>query len=99
MDRPPWSLPVNSGAGSGHEGAAISMTAKPAGEPGHAEAFAAALRQLYEDAGSPPVAALIRRAATRAPPVTFVAQRFSDWLSGTNVPASSRVVVFLVTTL
>ncbi|MER5650207.1 hypothetical protein [Streptosporangium sp. NPDC002524] len=64
-------------------------------EPG----FSRALAQLYERAGRPTYAELIRRAAAQKPPVPIGKSSLSDWLGGVSIPSSPRVVEFLVTYL
>ncbi|MFI6518273.1 hypothetical protein ACIBF1_22140 [Spirillospora sp. NPDC050679] len=62
---------------------------------GAAERFAAALRELYEAAGSPLVRQLVRQGAAQQPPVKLTATSFSDWLAGKSVPSRPRAVEFL----
>src|SRR5262249_20227267 len=63
-----------------------------------AERFGAALRELYEAAGSPTRAALVRWGAGQQPPLRFNEKTLSDWLSSEKVvvPANERMVLALV---
>ncbi|WP_433359008.1 hypothetical protein [Streptosporangium sp. CA-115845] len=61
--------------------------------------FSRALAQLYEQAGRPTYAELIRQAAAQQPPVAIGKSSLGDWLSGKSIPSSPRVVEVLVTCL
>jgi tetratricopeptide (TPR) repeat protein len=61
--------------------------------------FAAALKDLYEQAGNPTYAALVHQAAGQRPPVTLNEKSLSDWFTGKSVPKDSAAVWFLVTHL
>lgn len=62
--------------------------------------FHAELRKLYEQAGAPTAAALIRQAPMWKPPLRPPApQTVSDWLTGKSLPASQNAVCFLITYL
>lgn len=57
-------------------------------------AFAAMLKALYERAGSPTLAALVRQGGLRQPPVVLSRSSLSDWLAGRSVPSQQPVVQF-----
>ncbi|GII78037.1 hypothetical protein Sru01_30190 [Sphaerisporangium rufum] len=61
--------------------------------------FSRALAQLYEQAGEPTYAELIRQAAAQQPPVTIGKSSLGDWLSGKSIPSSPRVVEVLIACL
>ncbi|GAA4145615.1 hypothetical protein GCM10022285_50720 [Streptomyces tunisiensis] len=61
-----------------------------------ARAFAAMLKGLYERAGSPPLAAVVRQGRLQRPAVGLSTSSLSEWLSGRSVPSQARVVQFLV---
>ncbi|MGW7793610.1 hypothetical protein ACWGKX_40045, partial [Streptomyces tricolor] len=62
-------------------------------------AFAAMLKGLYEQAGSPTLAALARQGERHRPRVELSTSSLSDWLAGRSVPSQQQVVQFLVTYL
>ncbi|WP_125614401.1 hypothetical protein [Actinomadura sp. WAC 06369] len=68
-------------------------------EPGAAERFAAALRDLYDAAGRPIYAELIRQGQAQKPPIRLRDASLSDWLSGKSTPSNPAAVHFLVTYL
>ncbi|MFD1541892.1 hypothetical protein [Nonomuraea guangzhouensis] len=72
-----------------------------ASEPGEdgEPVFSRALAELYEHAGSPTYAELIRQAAAQRPPMKVTDSSLSDWLAGVSVPSSPRIVAFLVSYL
>lgn len=73
-----------------------------AGEEGRQDAagtFSLALRQLYEDAGSPTLSALAHEGAAHRPPVRLALSSLSDWLNGRSLPASEAAVALLVAAL
>ena len=57
--------------------------------------LAAALRQLYEAAGSPPPSELKRQAPAQIPPVEWPSSTVNDWLLGKSAPSEKRVRVFM----
>ncbi|GAA4561156.1 hypothetical protein GCM10023097_77060 [Streptomyces collinus] len=61
-----------------------------------ARAFTAMLKDLYEGAGSPPLAAVVRQGRLQRPSVGLSTSSLSDWLAGRSVPSQARVVQFLV---
>ena len=61
-----------------------------------ARAFAAMLKDLYERAGSPPLAAVVRQGRLQRPSVGLSTSSLSDWLAGRSVLSQARVVQFLV---
>ena len=68
-----------------------------AGQGGdHAQAFANALRGLYEAAGQPPYSVLTHQAAVQRPPIKLTDSSISDWLNGVSTPSKPGVVEFLV---
>jgi hypothetical protein len=68
----------------------MNQRATPAAE------FAAELRQLYEAAGSPKHAVLVRQGGAQNPPVRLNVKSLSDWLGGVSVPSRPIAVRFLV---
>jgi hypothetical protein len=58
--------------------------------------FAAMLKGLYERAGSPTLAALVRQGAQHRPCVNLSKSSLSDWLAGQSVPSQQQAVQFLV---
>jgi len=71
------------------------VVADSAGEPDPAAEFAGELRRLYQAAGSPKYAVLIRRAAQKPDQVRLTNQSLSDWLRGNAVPDRPAAVRFL----
>ncbi|MEU5797353.1 hypothetical protein ABZ800_28080 [Streptomyces sp. NPDC047813] len=61
--------------------------------------FAAMLKALYERAGSPTLAALVRQGGLRQPSVVLSTSSLSDWLAGRSVPSQQSVVQFLIVCL
>jgi len=61
--------------------------------------FSQALVELYEQAGKPTYAELIRHATAQKPPVMIGKSSLGDWLGGVSIPSSPRVVEFLVSYL
>ncbi|MER5905158.1 hypothetical protein ABT150_34610 [Streptomyces mirabilis] len=59
-------------------------------------AFTAMLKGLYEGAGSPTLAALVRQGERHQPRVELSTSSLSDWLAGRSVPSQQQVVQFLV---
>ncbi|MEU9523227.1 hypothetical protein [Streptomyces sp. NPDC048224] len=57
------------------------------------------LKALYERAGSPTLAALVRQGGLRQPPVVLSRSSLSDWLAGRSVPSQQPVVQFLIVCL
>jgi hypothetical protein len=79
--------------GSGPEHWWVVMVAKP--DP--AEEFAAELRQLYQAAGAPTYAVLVRQATQqKSDHLRLTEQSLSDWLRGKAVPDKPAAVRFLV---
>ncbi|RKT20053.1 tetratricopeptide repeat protein [Streptomyces sp. 1114.5] len=58
--------------------------------------FAARLRTLYEQAGKPTYATLIRQADRQDPSVKLTTSSIADWLRGTSTPADGRPFRFLL---
>lgn len=57
-----------------------------AGQGGdHTQAFANALRGLYEAAGQPPSSVLTHQAAVQRPPIKLTDSSISDWLNGAQL--------------
>lgn len=54
------------------------------------------LKDLYERAGSPPLAAVVRQGRLQRPSVGLSTSSLSDWLAGRSVLSQARVVQFLV---
>ncbi|MFI1386413.1 hypothetical protein [Embleya sp. NPDC020886] len=71
--------------------------AKDAG--GGAAELARSLRELWERAGSPTYATLVRRGAGQRPPVALGTTVLSDWFNGRGVPADPVRFAFVVTWL
>ncbi|MFI7701309.1 hypothetical protein [Nonomuraea sp. NPDC049480] len=61
--------------------------------------FSQALADLYEHAGRPTYAELIRQATAQRPPLKLTDSSLSDWLTGVSVPSSASIVMFLVSYL
>ncbi|MFE5328188.1 tetratricopeptide repeat protein [Embleya sp. NPDC056575] len=66
---------------------------------GRAAELAYSLRELWERAGSPTYAKLVRQGAGQQPAVVLNPGVLSDWLNGRGVPADPRRFAFLVTWL
>ncbi len=62
-------------------------------------AFAVMLKALYERAGSPTLAAVVRQGGLRQPPAVLSTSSLSDWLAGRSVPSQRPVVQFLIVCL
>lgn len=60
------------------------------------EQFDAELRLLYEAAGAPVLASLVRRGRDRVPAVSLNDASLCDWLSGKSVPREPSTLRFLV---
>ncbi|MGI5204726.1 tetratricopeptide repeat protein [Spirillospora sp. CA-108201] len=58
--------------------------------------WARALRALWEAAGRPTGAAIIRQAAAQNPPVKVTTSSWSDWYNGKNVPSKAGTAQWLV---
>ncbi|MGX1778349.1 NACHT domain-containing protein [Nocardia brasiliensis] len=69
------------------------------GEQEHDRQFADELRRLYELAGKPTLAELVRQGQAQRPPVMVSDSSISAWLSGRSVPAKFSAVAFLVSYL
>jgi tetratricopeptide (TPR) repeat protein len=63
---------------------------------GHAQAFAEALRALYEQAGRPSYSVLAHQGAAQRPPIRLTDSSISDWLNGVSTPSKPAAVAFLV---
>jgi HEAT repeat protein len=66
------------------------------GVQGHDRQFADELRRLYELAGKPTLAELVRQGRAQRPPVALSDSSISAWLSGRSVPAKFSAVAYLV---
>lgn len=60
------------------------------------DAYAQALRALWEAAGKPTGAAIERQAAAQTPPLVVSPKSWSDWLNGKNVPSKAQIARFLL---
>ncbi|MFE3206162.1 tetratricopeptide repeat protein [Embleya sp. NPDC059237] len=69
------------------------------GAGGKAAELAYSLRELWEQAGSPTYAKVVRQGAGQRPAVELNPGVLSDWLNGRGVPADPRRFAFLVTWL
>ncbi len=58
--------------------------------------FAAALKELFDQAGRPEYALIVRHGQLQSPPVGFKPQTLSDWFSGRSVPSNRRNFAVLV---
>jgi HEAT repeat protein len=66
------------------------------GEQEHDRPFADELRRLYELAGKPTLAELVRQGRAQRPPLALSDSSISAWLSGRSVPARFSAVAYLV---
>lgn len=58
--------------------------------------FGIELRQLYEAAGNPDLASLIRQGRKQVPPIVFHDATLSDWFNGRTVPSEPVKLQFLI---
>lgn len=66
------------------------------GEQERERRFADELRRLYERAGKPTLAELVRQGRSQRPPVMLSDSSISAWLSGRSVPSKFSAVAYLV---
>lgn len=80
-------LPVRNGA---------LLDGGPVGEQPEVVRFGIELRQLYEAAGSPDLASLIRQGRNQVPSIVFHDATLSDWFNGRTVPSDPLKLRFLI---